>query len=218
MTITDATTTDDTTTTVVLPARHLAYAWTAIARAVNPEYDRPVLAAVSIEVFGPDTVRLTATDSYSIYTCCVGPASDVDDLDSTPDSTWLIDPVRAVSVPFMDEARENHTATTTLVLNEAGAVITATTVAGPVTITLPACPGSFPDWRTLVRKAQQNVKAGSTGHTHLGPKTLKVLADLATRDRPVELQVAGPLDALLVRIGGDGSPPILGAVMPVRKG
>jgi hypothetical protein len=144
-------------TTVVVNAGEFAEAWNTVTRACSD--DRPILAGVQIDVYGPDTLRLTATDSYQLYTCVVGPRTNIDDLDAEPDSTWLINPLRRVTRRLLRQTYPPSTVT--LTFDEAGVrmdVVLDIAPTSPGGIQLPAIKGSYVRGANLSARASQKRK------------------------------------------------------------
>lgn len=206
-----------TTTTVVVSAGDLAYSWQAVTKACATMEDRPILGGVQIEVYGPDTIRITATDSYMLLTSVIGRGIRINDLDATPDSTWIVNPLATISLATMKEiVRSYRPGTVTFTFTEDGADLCVKESVGEIRLHLPVIEGEYPNWRKLVRGAEAKTRSDD-GIVALGFLTLPTLAALADDSRQIELKVAGSLDPVLMNVrSNDGWPPVSGLVMPVR--
>lgn len=202
--------------TVVLSAGDLAYAWQSVTRACATMEDRPILKGLQVDVHGPDTVRITATDSYQLLTSVIGRGTHIDDLDATPDSTWIIDPMSSITDRVMTEIlRTYRPDTVTLTFTNDDVEMQAKLAIGNLHLRLPLIKVEYPPWRKLVREAKAAKPLDGT--VTLGHLTLPTLAALASESKQIELKVSGALSPILMRVRcNDGWPPISGLIMPVR--
>lgn len=177
-------------TTVVLPGPEFAHAWRDITRACSLDEDRPIIGGVSVELYGTDTVRLTATDSYSLLTCVVGGGAGVGDYDRKPGRSWIVHPMGGVSRNAMKRVlRFDGGRDVILTFDGSGCSMRSGSGSEQVGVQLPFIPGDYPSWRPLLSKAEDEV--GGQDVVTLGHLTLPLLAALVGDGRAAEIRSTG---------------------------
>jgi hypothetical protein len=204
---------------LTLPANELAEAWLNVSLAQSTNDGRPILRTMCVEVYDEHSVRLVATDSYKLFTSVVGPGVDINDLDTNPAQTLLVDPH-----PMLPAAlkRMRRTKNVDVTLRLVPADWLGELDCGDITLRLKVGDGSttatshgYPSWRSLISDAAE---AASNGNVALGCKVLPALAALA-KGAPhtgIEMRCAGERKPVLFKLQADGVVPVHGLFMPVR--
>jgi len=202
---------------VVLRASTFATAWTWVARAMSKDDCRPLLASMCIEVFSPQSVRLVATDSYSMLWAWVGCGEGDED-----EPALTVDPKRTLvardqgrSKAFMGWLAKGDLADEiTLTVNPTS--VTMSTAWESLTLPFAQQGDStaeYPDWRKIAdRPAGKAPEKLCLAKERLA---LVTLPKLPVTQREAVMTFDGDLGPVHLE-WPHATPPIHGLLMPIR--